>query len=92
MTKMNPALEFWTLDEVAECLSISDDLSVRLWEILDACSNKTPMGGDGTNGTVETPDGRLDSTNDDKAPHWWNQLTPAQQTEINEAYAKYGFQ
>ena len=42
-------------------------------------------------GTVETPDGRLDLENDDKAPHWWGELTPAEQTTIATAYvAEHG--
>ena len=47
--------------------------------------------GSGSNGTVETPDGRLDASNDDKAPHWWGKLTEDEQRLINDAYVReYG--
>ena len=84
---MPEGLKYWTADEVAECLNgIGPDLYRKLWEILAEAKNPTPLGGDGSNGTVETPDGRLDEDNDDKAPHWWVKLTPAEQTTIASAY------
>ena len=85
--EMPKGLTYWTADEVAECLSgIGPDLYRKLWSILSDAKNPTPLGGDGSNGTVETPDGRLDEDNDDKAPHWWAKLTPAEQTTIRDAY------
>jgi hypothetical protein len=89
---MNPSLQHWTADEVAECLDISRQLSGKLWKILDDSINRTPKGGDGSldsegNETVETPDGRL-GDNDDKANHWWSSLSDSEQQEINEAYEK----
>lgn len=96
MPKMNENLEYWTADEVAECLSVSSGLSAKLWGILSEATNKTPLGGDGSldsegRPTVEEPSGRLDEDNDDKAPHWWHKLTPEEQAEINAAYEKdYG--
>ena len=85
--EMPDGLTYWTADEVAECLSgIGPALYGKLWDILNAAKNPTPLGGDGSNGTVETPDGRLDEDNDDKAPHWWAKLTPAEQTTIRDAY------
>ena len=85
--KMPDGLEYWTADEVAECPSgIGPDLYRKLWDILNAATNPTPLGGDGSNGTVETPDGRLDLDNDDKAGHWWAKLTVAEQTTIATAY------
>jgi hypothetical protein len=84
---MPEGLKYWTADEVAECLSgIGPDLYRKLWDILSAAKNPTPLGGDGSNGTVETPDGRLDLGNDDKAGHWWAKLTPAEQVTIRDAY------
>jgi len=78
-------LESWTADEVAECLDgVPSSLYRRLWEILSEATNKTPLGGDGSNGTVETPDGRLGVDNDDKAPHWWNKLTADEQKILVE--------
>jgi hypothetical protein len=58
------------------------ELHTKLWGFLNAAENATPLGGDGSNGTVETPDGRLDLGNDDKAAHWWKQLTPTEATAI----------
>jgi hypothetical protein len=84
---MPGGLKYWTADEVAECLSgIGPDLYRKLWDILSDAKNPTPPGGDGSNGTVETPDGRLDFDNDDKAPHWWGKLTGAEQATILYAY------
>ena len=98
MTKiaMPAGLEFWTADEVAECLSYGDNLPteqydalyVRLWSFLGDAESPTPSGGDGSHGTVETPDGRLDLNNDDKAAHWWGRLTPVEQVAIRDAYIK----
>lgn len=91
--EMNEGLEYWTADEVAECLSFEKHyegggLYEKLWGILAAAENPTPMGGDGTVGTVEEPAGRLDPNNEDKAPHWWSKLTEAEQAAINAAYAE----
>ena len=87
--KMPDGLTYWTADEVAECLpGIGHDLYRKLWEILSDAKNPTPMGGDGSNGTVETPDGRYDSDNDDKTPQWWSKLAPADQAIIRDAYRK----
>ena len=91
---MPERLKYWTADQVAECVPFEsilgkeagDALYCKLWQILSEAKNSTPLGGDGSNGTVETPDGRLDEDNDDKAPHWWAKLTPAEQTTIRDAY------
>ena len=84
---MPEGLKYWTADEVAECLSgIGPDLYRKLWQILSDASNPTPLGGDGSENTVETPDERLDLDNDDKAPHWWSELTPTDQQTIATAY------
>lgn len=86
---MHPALSEWTLDEVAEALDgVSMATSGVLWGLRDDdSSNNTPMGGDGTGGTVETPDGRLGDFDDKLARHW-HKLTADQQNEINEAARK----
>ena len=97
-SKVPQGLEFWTADTVAECLSYSkflpDDypggwttLYSKLWSFLSTAQSPTPLGGDGTDGTVETPDGRLDLRNDDKASHWWKRLTDVEQAAIRAAYA-----
>ena len=85
---MPERLKYWTADEVAECLSgIGPDLYRKLWNILAEAKNPTPLGGDGSNGTVETPDGRLDEDNDDKAPHWWGKLNETEQRAVADGYA-----
>ena len=106
-TNMPEGLQYWTADEVANCLPYNKHLPPgyvdahyggnkwglcsRLENIAYAAVNPTPMGGDGSNGTVETPDERLDLDNDDKAAHWWGQLTSAEQSAIAAAYAsEYG--
>ena len=76
-------LEMWTADEVAECIpGVSTALYRKLWRFLEDADNPTPLGGDGSNGTVEYPDGRYSRDNDDKAPHWWGRLTEEEQATI----------
>jgi hypothetical protein len=60
-----------------------------LYSWLEACQNPTPVGGDGTNGTVETPYERLSLSNDDKAEHWWPVLTDDERDAITAAAADY---
>ena len=93
--KMPSGLEYWTADEVAECLSYQRHLPAeydwntlykKLWSFLEAAENATPLGGDGSNGTVEMPDGRLNLDNDDKATHWWSKLTDGEAYAITQAY------
>tara|TARA_Y100001963_G_C6609998_1_gene366570 strand:- start:253 stop:528 length:276 start_codon:yes stop_codon:yes gene_type:complete len=86
---MPDGLTYWTADEVAECLDgIGQDIYRKLWNILSEAKNPTPLGGDGSNGTVETPDGRMDLDNDDKAMHWWDKLTEDEQKVVATAYIK----
>lgn len=90
-------LEYWTADEVAECLpyhstlgkEAGDALYSKLWGFLVEASDAgtaTPLGGDGTNGTVEHPCGRMNLENTDKARHWWARLDPAEQRAVALAY------
>lgn len=86
-------LEYWTADEVAECLDYwksltreeGESLYAKLWRFLAEAKNPTPLGGDGSNGTVETPDGRLSRTNDDKVGHWWSRLNDRERAAIAAA-------
>ncbi len=90
-------LEYWTADEVAECLSYTryldggrpagDVLYVKLWKHLSEASNPTPIGGDGSEGTCEDPSERLSLANDDKAAHWWGKLNAEEQYAVAKAYA-----
>ena len=93
-------LAHWTADTAAECLSYRPHLPEsyeggwmalygRLWSFLADAENPTPLGGDGSDGTVETPDGRLDPRNDDKAPHWWGRLNLVEQRALAAAYADH---
>ncbi len=94
--KIPPAVRYLTCDTVAECLDYQkhlnheegEELYCTLWGFLDAAKNPTPVGGDGSEGTVEHPCGRLDLANDDKAPHWWIRLTWRQQRAITLALAE----
>lgn len=93
MSEMPSQLSYWTADEVAECLSyekfLGEDegrnLYRKLWSFLNEAKNPTPLGGDGTNGTVEYPCGRQSLENDDKAGHWWDRLTEKEQSAISSA-------
>ena len=95
MAKTPQWAEYWTADAVAECLPYFPDdrekrdrLYVKLWDILAKCKNQTPRGGDGSDGTVEYPDGQYDLDNDDKARHWWHMLTDEESSELNSAYRR----
>jgi len=90
---------YWTADAVAECLSYYPKdkdkmwaLYNKLWRFVNEAKNKTPAGGDGSNGTVETPDGRLDLENDDKVEHWWGRLDDEDRKELKTAFAIYAFE
>jgi len=95
--EMPSGLTYYTADEVAECLPYREHLPAeygdwgklysKLWSILSDAKNPTPLGGDGSDGTVELPEDRLELDNDDKAVNWWSQLTPIEQNAIACAYA-----
>ena len=56
---MPQSLEYMTADEAAECVPYHDPtgaLYTVLWGFLADAKNPTPHGGDGSNGTVETPE------------------------------------
>ena len=91
--------EYYTVDAAAECLpyekflpvDYTGDLYAKLWQLLNDAKNPTPSGGDGSGGTVETPDGRLGDY-DDSLSAVWNQLTNAEQKALNHGYEKeHGF-
>lgn len=92
--EMPDGLKYWTADEVAECLDYhkglteaeADALCRKLWSFLSEAKNPTPLGGDGSDGTVETPDGRLSLANDDKAGHWWTRLNMRERAAISTAF------
>jgi hypothetical protein len=90
---MPGVMAYFTADEAAETLDYwphlteqeGNDLSRKLWQFLAEAKNPTPLGGDGTNGTVETPEERLSLRNDDKGSHWWDRLTEREQIALAKA-------
>jgi len=89
---MPEEIRYYTADTCAETLPLKpfessevQALMRKLWSFVDEAKNPTPLGGDGSNGTVETPDGRLSLDNDDKPQHWWNRLTDAEAQLIVDA-------
>lgn len=80
--EMPSALTYYTADEVAECVDYhkhltkerADALYRFLWKVISEAENPTPIGGDGSDGTVEYPEDRLSLENDDKTNHWWDRL------------------
>ena len=89
-------IEYWTADMVAECLPYQEFLPKdygpwetlyhKLWSFLEEAENPTPLGGDGSNGTVEEPCGRRDLKNDDKTSHWWMRLSLEERKAITLAW------
>ena len=76
-------LEYWTADEIAECLGVSLATGSRLWSFLDSGNDK-PLGGDGSNGTTEIP--IHDHRYGNQPEAFWTKLTAAEQEEITKAY------
>lgn len=90
--KLPRALALWTVDQVAECINVPTALSGKLWQFKERSTVQTPLGGDGSNGTVETPAEQLGVGND-KLQHWWHELTDAEKWAILVPYRKeYGHQ
>ena len=97
--EMPPGLAYMSCDTVAECLSYKKhlpaghdwmDLYRKLWAVLNTATDISPMGGDGTNGTVECKGDQLGDY-DDMAPKWWQSLTAVEATAIAAAYTEeYG--
>ena len=92
--KITEDLKYWQAHQIAECLPYEnfldkesgDDLYVKLWNIQNNSENQTPMGGDGSNGTMETPDDLMNLEYTDKAIHFWDQLTEEEKIAILKAY------
>ena len=59
LTKPPEKLQTWAVDEVAECLEgITTEVYNELWQCLadaHAAGKAKPLGGDGSNGTIEEP-------------------------------------
>jgi hypothetical protein len=88
MIEIPEGLEYWTADEIAECLSgVSNATGQRLWDIQSECDETAkPRGGDGSNGTTEIP--IVDYSYGDQPRAFWKLLTPEQQKEIAKAYTQ----
>ena len=89
MIDIPDGLQYWTPDEVAECLDgVSQPTYVRLWAILDelvASGKAVPVGGDGSDGTIETPP-EPDAFKSGKMSAVWPMLTEAEQIELRDAW------
>ena len=88
MAKPTPApheaAKYWTPDEVAEALDgISDATSSRLWALMNQMKEHAPLGGDGSNGTVEWPE-PIEEGHSVRAI--WHLLTEDERREINAAF------
>ena len=84
-------LRYHSVDEVAECVSgLTDVTYAELWSALEEAhkaGNATPLGGDGSDGTIEEPvitSGEYDS---DLAAAW-PKLSEAARRNIHEAAEK----
>ena len=91
MPKIHDGLKHWTPDEVAECLDgVSMPTYGRLWELtseLEKAGKAVPIGGDGSDGTIECPP-EPDAYTSGKMPAIWNKLTEEQQVELNNCMQK----
>ena len=84
-------LEYWSVDQIAECLSYDDpdgSLYARLWNFLGEGDDVTPVGGDGSDGTAETPDACFGDDHSDSPVRLWPLLTDAHRNALSVAYAK----
>ena len=96
MTKMPKGIwvEFWTADEIAECLDgINDETYMELWSIVDECEkakNYKPTGGDGSpdeNGVRTFEEPQHTTSYADQPRQFWAKLTEEARTNIAEAAA-----
>lgn len=88
MVAMHEGLRSWTPDQVAECLSVGRDTYSTLWELLSnliARGEAVPLGGDGSDGTIEYP-AEQDAYMSGKMGAVWHLLSVKQQEDINQAY------
>lgn len=93
------SVEHLSADTIAETVgyheflteSEAETLYVKLWNILgdaEEARNATPLGGDGSDGTVEYPDARWGTSEDDKPGQFWDKLTEREQNAILRAIKK----
>ena len=88
--KIPGGLQYWRPDEVAECLPVGEAMYRKLWTItaeLERAGKAVPLGGDGTDGTIEMPP-EPDAFKGGKMGAAWAKLTPAEQEEVATAFLK----
>ncbi len=86
---MPEGVGYYTPDEVAECFDdLSRETRTRLWELLNELVKKgkaVPVGGDGSDGTIEYPP-EPDAYRSGKMGAVWHKLNAKQQREIVDAW------
>lgn len=82
---------YWRPDEVAECLDgLSQETYARLWAVtseLERTGRGVPLGGDGSDGTIETPP-EPDAFISGKMETIWPTLTDAERADISACHAR----
>lgn len=83
MSDVPSGLEYWTADEIAECLDVPDEIYVKLWG-LAACEGGKPLGGDEGWEWPELVDSFANQPN-----HFWPLFSEEEQDAIAAAYLRY---
>ena len=84
INKLPENLRYWSCDEVAECLSVTHSTYEELWSALEkahAAGKAKPIGGDGSNGTIEEPEVTSGEYDSDLVAVW-PMLSDAAQKDI----------
>lgn len=72
-----------TGDEVANCWPVSAELSHKLENMAYSATSPSPLGGDGSHGTTETPEPH---EGNDTLAYLWAVLTESERAEIVDAW------
>ena len=81
-------LKYYSLDEVAECVTgIAEETYADLWRVLSLAKTPKPAGGDGTAGTTEEPIVSCGEYDTDLAAGW-KHLTETSRANICAAAQK----
>jgi hypothetical protein len=81
-------LQYLRPDELAECYSVGDELYRKLWEItseLEQTGQAVPLGGDGSDGTIECPP-EPDAFMHGKMGAVWDRFTQNEQEFLTKAW------
>jgi hypothetical protein len=77
---MNPAMEYWSVTDVAECFSgLSDELRGKLWDQHNDADSPE---------FSEFPD-HFDNSGDNSMVANWDKFSPVEQTNLNDAADRY---